>query len=87
MLTLEEFLQYCEMVSCSEKEYENYIREHMSDFVQFYDNSWKALFDAVMNVKYRINKLTLDDIAEAGNLLELKIAKALQLKLSLILNG
>ncbi len=77
MTTLEEFLQYCETVSCSEAEYKNYIDENMSDFVQFYHNSWKDLFDAVMNVKYSINKLTLEEIAENGNLLELEIAEAL----------
>ncbi len=77
MTTLEEFLNYCDSVSCSEDEYENYIRENMSDFVQFYDNSWKELFSAVMDVQYAIKSLNLDGFVKEGKLTELKIAHAI----------
>lgn len=81
MTTLEEFLNYCDTVICSEAEYERYIRENMSDFVRFYNNSWKHLFEAVMNVKYGIEERALAQIAEEGDLLELEIAEELQRRL------
>lgn len=81
MTTLEEFLNYCDTVKCSEAEYERYIRENMSDFVRFYNNSWKHLFEAVMNVKYGIEQRTLTQIAEEGDLLEYEIAEELQRRL------
>ncbi len=50
----------------------------MSDFVQFYDNSWKDLFLAVININ---NELNLNKFAEEGKLIELKIAQKIGQKI------
>ena len=72
MSTEEDFITQCNAIICNEDDYEKYVRENMSDFVQFYDSSWKDLFSAVININRELN---LNKFAEEGKLIELKIAK------------
>lgn len=80
MTTFEEFVGYCDTVICEERDYEKYVKENLSDFIQFYSGSWKELFEAVLSLNS--SDIDLEKFAKEGQLLKLKIASKIGLQLT-----
>ncbi len=68
----EEFASRCRTSNCTESDYERFVKSQMTEFIKFYDGSWRDLFNAVVNITAKID---LNKFAREGQLIELKIAK------------